>query len=166
MRKKFKKDTIKFKCNLYTWIWIRIFNADPDPASQINADPCGKLMINADPDPNPLPNWTKCRFFSRQLWTRTTSVWVARSFHLLFDMGDSGGLHVAVRTRRLPLHELILCNYIHIELSLLPDGRKFGQIMKSVTEKRLKDRTFYAPKSQKSAEVQKFKMSSRYLYWI
>jgi hypothetical protein len=62
-----------------------------------------------------------------------------RSFHLLFHVGDSGGLHVAVRTRRLPLHELILCKYIHIELEvlLLQKGRKFGQIMKSAAEKKV-----------------------------
>jgi hypothetical protein len=31
----------KFRCNFYTWIRIRILNADPDPATQIYADPCG-----------------------------------------------------------------------------------------------------------------------------
>jgi hypothetical protein len=109
-------------------------NADPDPATQINADakPCTEL--------NKVPVFFPVNY-------EQVCVGQGRSFHLLFDMGDSGGLHVAVRTRRLPLHELILCN----ELTMLQDGRKFGQITKPVTEKKVKDRTFYAPiKSQKS----------------
>ncbi len=31
----------KFQWNLYTEIRIRIFNADPEPGTQMNADPCG-----------------------------------------------------------------------------------------------------------------------------
>ncbi len=58
----------KWKKNLYTWILIRILNADLDPATQ----------NNADPDPKPL---TLCSINYFKM-SQKTVVWISHSPHL------------------------------------------------------------------------------------
>jgi hypothetical protein len=37
---------------LFLWVIVALLDPDPDPATQINADPCGYPYT--DPDPNPV----------------------------------------------------------------------------------------------------------------
>jgi hypothetical protein len=53
---------------LPSWLRIRILNADPDPATQINAEPCG-----SDPDPQPRDR-QRTQEVHNELLSGTTSI--------------------------------------------------------------------------------------------
>ncbi len=72
--------TFFFFCGSFlpSWIRIRIWNADPDPATQINADPCGSGdgsgSAALSPSQGSMNSATEAQFFIPDRGIRTASV--------------------------------------------------------------------------------------------